>query len=85
MKLVAKRKPKAGGDPDRPPEEKRKTAPVQIERELARMAAVICAHDDVTITEFLAPVLAPFIRMHYQRVQKEIEARVQQMKQDDQK
>lgn len=85
---VAK-KPKQQPDPPDVPAEPaakpaggRKTAPVQIDRELARMAAVIAAHDDTTLSDLLKPVLAPFIRMHYERVQREIQERVRQMRLD---
>ena len=52
MTAVAKEKPKAERD-----RAGRKSAPVQIEKELARMAAVIAAHDGVTLSDLLTPVL----------------------------
>ncbi len=76
MTAVAKEKPKAS-DPQRAG---RKSAPIQIEKELARMAAVIAAHDDVTISDLLTPVVRQFIMTNYERVKREIQARIDRMK-----
>lgn len=61
----------------------RKSAPVQIERELARMAVVIAAHDEVTISDLLTPIVRQFIVTNYQRVQKEIQVRIERLKKED--
>lgn len=61
----------------------RNTAPVQLKTDLARMAAVIASHDSITQAELLDAHLRPFLRMHYERVQKEIADRIRQMKEQD--
>jgi hypothetical protein len=78
---VAKQKP---DDVDKPTGG-RKTAPVQIEKELARMAAVIASHDGITQAELLSPVIRGFLRGQYERVQKEIQERIRQMNNEDRK
>lgn len=57
----------------------RKTAPIQVEKQLARWAAVIAAHDGTTQSDLVSPVLKPFLKLHYERVQKEIEENVRRM------
>jgi hypothetical protein len=52
----------------------RKSAPIQIEKELARWAAVISSHDGITQSELVSDHLRPFLRAHYERVQQEIQA-----------
>ncbi len=52
----------------------RKTAPVQVEKDLARMCAVIASHDGITQSELISAHLRPFLLMHYERVQKAIRA-----------
>lgn len=74
-----KPKPKSGDD-----RSNRRTAPVQVEKDLARMAAVIASHDGITQSDLVAPVLRPFLRMHYERVQKEIQAQLKQMNSEEQ-
>lgn len=72
------RKPKT--EPAAPPDKpERKTAPVQISTELARMAAVIAAHDDISVGELLSGFLRPYVEEHYRRVQREIAERVKRM------
>ena len=61
----------------------RKSAPVQIDRELARMAAVIAANDGVTLSDLLTPVVRQFIMTNYERVQKEIQSRIQRMRSEE--
>ncbi len=46
----------------------RRGAPVQIEKELARMAAFIALYEGVTISDLLSPQLEKFIRINYARV-----------------
>lgn len=79
MIAVAKQKPKNADD-----RSGRKSAPVQIEKELARMAAVIAAHDEVTMSDLLTPVLRQFILTNYERVRREIQARLDRMRKEDQ-
>lgn len=86
--MIAVAKAKAEGDtpePERDSRPGRKSAPIQIEKDLARMAAVIAAHDGVTLSELLSPQLRQFIRTNYERVQKEIQERVRLMKEADKK
>lgn len=78
VNVMAKERPKAGKDDANRPG--RKSAPIHIEKELARMAAVIAANDEITISELLTPVVRQFIVTNYQRVQKEIQARIDRLK-----
>lgn len=50
----------------------RKSAPIQVERDLARMAAVIASHDGITQSDLISPHLRPFLLTHYRRVQQAI-------------
>ncbi len=77
--MAKEKKPKAEGD-DRT---NRRTAPIQVEKELARMAAVIASHDGITQSDLLSPFLRQFLRTHYERVQAEIQARLKQMTDED--
>jgi hypothetical protein len=52
----------------------RGTASVQVHADVARMAATIAAHDEVSIPQLLSPQLRAFLRKEYARVQKEIDA-----------
>ncbi len=52
----------------------RKSAPIQVERDLARMAAVIASHDGITQSDLISPHLRPFLLTHYRRVQQAIHA-----------
>lgn len=79
MTAVAKEKPK----PTDTARAARKSAPVQIEKELARMAAVIAAHDEKTLSDLLTPVVRQFIISNYERVQKEIQVRVQKFQNEE--
>lgn len=86
MLAVAKQKGEGeAGKPARDSRPGRKSAPVQIEKDLARMAALIAAHDEITLSDLLSPVLRQFIRTNYERVQKEIQERVRLMKEEDKK
>lgn len=76
------RKPKP--EPAAPPEKpERKTAPVQISTDLARIAAVVAAHDDISVGELLNGYLRPFLVREYERVQAEISARLKAMRGGD--
>lgn len=76
MVAVAEKKqpPKADG------REGRKSAPVQIDKELAKMAATIAAHDGITLSELLSPVLRQFLLTNYERVQREAAERIKRMR-----
>lgn len=58
---------------------KRKTAPIQVKAEIARMTAVICAHDGITQADLLDEYLSPFVTQHYRRVQLEIAENVRRL------
>lgn len=48
------------------------TATVQIEADLAKMLAVVCAHDGVSSSQLLSPQLAKWLEKEYARVQREM-------------
>lgn len=60
----------------------RRTAPVQIDRELARRAAVVATHMGITQSELLSPRLAQFINTMYRKVVSEMGDEAQEL--DDQ-
>lgn len=47
----------------------RKTAPIQVEKELARWAAVVASYDQITQAELVSDHLRPFLKAHFERVQ----------------
>lgn len=67
---MAKKPTPSGKDVDR--KAGRKTAPVQIDKELARMVAVIASHDGITQADLLNDHLRPFVKAHFERVQQQI-------------
>jgi hypothetical protein len=70
MLAVAKsRKPEPEVKTDR---SGRNTAPVQVEKDLARMAAVVASHDGITQAALVSPILRPFLLAQYARVQEAI-------------
>lgn len=79
MSLLMAKKPAAKKDGTDTPERKRNTAPVQIEKELARMAATIASHDGVTQSELLSPVVRQFLIMNYERVKRQIQENLNRM------
>lgn len=46
----------------------RKTAPVQVMKDLARMAAVVASHRGISQGELLDPVIRPFLLAQYAAV-----------------
>ena len=50
----------------------RKTAPVQVPKELARMLGQIAAHDEVSQGELLDPLIRQWIVTQYERVMREM-------------
>jgi hypothetical protein len=74
-------KPESGEPAKKKPE--RKTAPVQIDAELARMAAVIAAHDKKNIADIINPLIRQWLLTNYERVQKEIQQRIATMRAED--
>ena len=75
--LMARKKPQAGATDDR---SGRKTAPIQVEKELARMAAVIAAHRGVTMAEVISPLIRQWLVTNYDMVQKEMAVRVKEIR-----
>lgn len=65
--LVAKKKAEDGS-----PKRERATAPVQVDKKLARMIAVIATHDGITQSELISPVLRQFVEANYKRAVKEM-------------
>ena len=59
----------------------RRTAPVQVEKDLAHMAAVIASHDGITQSDLVSPLLRPFLEGEYARVSEEIQRNVKAKKQ----
>ena len=66
---MAKKKGSETKDDDR---SGRKPAPIQVDKDLARMVAVVAAHDGVTQGQLIEPVLRPFMLAQYARVQNAI-------------
>lgn len=50
----------------------RTTAPIQVPKDLARMAAVVAQFDGITQADLVGPVLRPFLLAQYARVQEAI-------------
>lgn len=79
MLAVAKKKPTEGEDKDKKGGRGgRNTAPVQVDKHLARMCAVIASHDGVNQADVLREVLTPYLLANYKRVQQEIEAELKE-------
>ena len=76
--VAEKPKPKR---PDVPVRSGRKTAPIQVEKDLARMAAVVAQFDGITQSELVSPVIRQFLEVEYDRVQKGILKELAQRKQ----
>lgn len=72
--MSSKKKPDVNANESPAAEERpgRRTAPIQVERDLARMAAVIASHDGVTQSDVVSDHLRPFLTAHYERVMKAI-------------
>ncbi len=88
MNAVAKEKPKAEVPANESgPKKKngRKSAPVQIENELAHMANVIAANDRITLSDLLSPVLRQFLETNFERVNREIEERIRRRREEAKK
>lgn len=61
--------------------EGRNTAPIQVEKDLARMAAVIASHDGITQAKLVSPIIRQFLEVEYDRVQKQIREELNRKKQ----
>jgi hypothetical protein len=58
---------KAEADGERP-KRARRTAPVQVEKELARMVAVIASHRGISQSDFLSPFIKQYVITNYRQV-----------------
>lgn len=56
----------------------RKTAAIQIEKDLARMAAVIASHRRMSQADLVSPVLRQFLTAQYAVVSAEIQKEVKE-------
>lgn len=70
---MAKKRPVEGEGP-KPKEDRsnRKSAPIQIDKDIARMAAMVATYRGVTLAELCSPALRPFITTQYRLVQLEM-------------
>lgn len=70
---MAKR-PKGGEKDEGSKEDRsnRKSAPIQVEKDLARMAAVVASFRGITQSELCSPALRPFLTTQYRLVQAEM-------------
>ena len=73
---MAKEKPNKGADE----RSGRKTAPVQIDKDLARMLGTIAAHEGTTQAALLTPLIRQWIMTNYERVQKEMGAKLKELR-----
>lgn len=70
-----------GAAPEQPVDDRsnRKTAPIQVDKDLARMAAVIASHRGITQAKLVSPHLRPYLIGLYQEVQEEIAAELEKV------
>lgn len=73
-KNEAKPEPK----PDKYPT--RKTAAIQVDKDLARMAAVIASYDGISQGELCSPILRPTLEAEFARVQEMMRQDVERRK-----
>lgn len=76
MLAVAKR-PKSETGEDR---SNRKSAPVQVEKDLARKVAVIATHRGISQSALISPVIRKFVEAQYALVSAEIQEEVKSRK-----
>jgi hypothetical protein len=78
MFAVAKQ-PKHENKPE-PKKGDRRTAAVQVDKDLARMAAVVASYDGITQGDLCSPVLRPFLEAEFARVQEAMRRDVERQK-----
>ena len=61
----------------------RRTAPIQVEKDLAKMAATIASHDGISQAALISPQIRQFLKTQYERVQREISAQLRRMNAED--
>lgn len=81
---VMPNRPKAQGESKPEDRSNRKTAPIQVERQLAEMIVQIAAHDGKTITDTISPLIKQWVLTNYERVLQEGKARLDQARADPQ-
>lgn len=80
MMSIAVGKKKSGSAEGEPKPRVRRTAPIQVSTDLARMAAVVASHDRITQAELLEPLLRPFLLAQYARVRESIDRELDEQK-----
>lgn len=50
----------------------RKSAPIQVDKEIARRVAVIATHMGITQSEFVTPYIRQYVNTHYRKVVSEM-------------
>lgn len=73
--VMAKRpKDQEPAEDEKPKEDRsgRKTAPVQIDKDLAHMAAVIASYRGITQSQVCSPALRPHLTAQYRLIQEEM-------------
>lgn len=58
----------------------RRTAPIQVEKELARMVAVIASHRGIGQSDVVSAHLRPFLLAQYELVRQEIQRELDEQK-----
>jgi len=80
MLAVAKKPKVAESGEDR---SNRKSAPVQVEKDLARKVAVIATHRGISQSALLSPVIRRFVEAQYEIVSGEIQKEVEQRRAEE--
>lgn len=78
---MAKKKPADGAD-DVPKEDRsnRKSAPIQVDKDLAKMAAVISTYRGITQAELCSPMIRKALTAEYRLFQEEVAKNLQEEK-----
>jgi hypothetical protein len=75
---MAKKKP-ADESPPKVKEDRsnRRSAPIQVDKDIARMAAMVATFRGVTLADLCSPALRPFITTQYRLMQAEMAKELQ--------
>jgi len=76
--LAVAKKPKAEGSAE--DRSNRKSAPIQVEKDLARKVAVIATHRQISQSALISPVIRRFVETQYAIVSGEIQKEVAERK-----
>ena len=80
------KKENSGPKPEeKKPPKKRNTAPVQVDADIAEMLVVIAAHDKKNVSEIASPLLRQWVEANYERVNREMAARIAARKAEEDK